>query len=115
MSSISGLITFTRRGGSALLLGMVLALALNACGGGSLLIPTQSATASPSKTSTPTPTPKPGTAFAYAFARDGQIWVAQAGKDPQQLSHLAASGQKINSLAWAPDSKHLAFEVAGSG
>jgi dipeptidyl aminopeptidase/acylaminoacyl peptidase len=115
MSSNSGHINSARRAGVALLVGIVLTLALNACGGGGTLIPGQSPTASSTVNATATPTPKPASAFAYAFARDGQVWVAQAGKEPQQLSHLAANGQKINSLAWSPDSKHLAFEVAGAG
>ncbi len=119
MSSISGFIKrcSARRARGALLLCIGLTLALSACGGGGgLYTPTQSPTASASKPGTPTPTPKPGSAFTYAFARAGQVWVAQAGKAAQQLSHLpTVSGQSISSLAWAPDNKHLAFELTGVG
>jgi hypothetical protein len=112
MSSISGLIQHSsaRRARGALLLSLFLMLALSACGGGGFLIPQHSPTASSTSTSTATATPQPGSAFAYAFARAGQVWVAQAGKSPQQLSNLpTSSSQSISSLAWSPDSKHLAF------
>ena len=86
MSSNSGPVHSTRRAGVALLLGIVLTLALNACGGGSTLIPTQSPTASSTAKATATPTPKPATAFAYAFARDGQaIVVTGAGNSRARL------------------------------
>ncbi len=118
MSSISGFIKRCpiRRARGVLLLCIGLTLALSACSGGGFYTPTQSPTASASKPGTPTPTPKPGSAFTYAFARDGQVWVAQAGKAAQQLSHLpTVSGQSISSLAWSPDNKHLAFELTGVG
>jgi hypothetical protein len=119
MSSISGLIKrcSARRAQGALLLGMALMLALSACtGNNGLLIPNQTASAAATKTSTATPTPRPGSAFAYAFARAGQLWVAQAGKAPQQLSQLpTSSAQTIDALSWSPDGKHLAFEVSGVG
>lgn len=117
MSSIPGLMQrySARRARGAFLLSLFLTLALSACGGGGFR-PLQNATGSPTSTSTTTATPQPGSAFAYAFARGGQVWVAQAGKSPQQLSNLpTSSSQSISSLAWSPDSKHLAFEVTGVG
>ncbi len=116
MSSIPGLIkrAFACRLRGVCMLSLVLTLALNACGGNTLFTPTQTSTPSPSGKSTPTP--KPGSAFAYAFARNGQVWLAQAGKTAQQLSHLPTSGgQNISALTWSPDGKHLAFEVSGVG
>jgi len=105
-----------RRARGALLLSLFLTLALSACGGGGFLTPQHSPTSSSTSTSTATATPQPGSAFAYAFARAGQVWVAQAGKSPRQLSNLpTSSSQSISSLAWSPDSKHLAFEVTGVG
>jgi hypothetical protein len=102
-----------RRMRGAALLSLLLVLSLSACG--QPLTTTQTPTVKP-PTLTPTPTPKPGSAFTYAFARDGQVWVAQAGKAAQQLSQLPdSSGTSITSLAWAPDGKHLAFERSGVG
>ena len=118
MSSISSLFKrwCARRGPGALLLTILLTLALNACGGGGFLVPNLTPTASATKTGAATPTPTAGNAFAYAFARSGQVWVAQPGKAPQQLSQLPTSSvTSINSLAWSPDGKHLAFEAAGVG
>ncbi len=111
MSSISS------RHAGVVLLSLLLMLALNACGGGGVIPINQEPTISPrGQTPTPTPTPKPGSAFTYAFARDGQVWVAQAGKSAQQLSHLPTErGNSISALAWSPDNKHLAFELDGAG
>jgi hypothetical protein len=118
MSSISGFIKrcSARRARGAFLLSIGLTLALSACSGGGLYTLNPSPTASSPQAGTPTATPQPGSAFTYAFVRNGQVWVAQAGKAAQQLSHLpTTSDQSISSLAWAPDSKHLAFEVTGAG
>ncbi len=118
MPSISGFINSARRARGAFLVSLFLLLALSACGGngGYLVNTNQSPTAASTKTSTATATPKPGNAFVYAFARDGQVWLAQASKSPQQLSQLAtSSGQTISTLAWSPDGKHLAFEISGVG
>jgi|SRR5579859_6954886 len=118
MSSIPGLLWFrsARRARGVFILSFVLALALGACGQGATANQTPSASATSTSTPTPTPTPKPGSAFSYAFARGGQVWVAQAGKTPQQLSQLPdAGGFNVSALAWSPDGKHLAFERAGVG
>jgi hypothetical protein len=116
---ISGFTHSARCARGAFLMSLFLLLALSACGGngsGYLVSTNQSPTAVPTKTGTATPTPKPGNAFAYAFVRDGQVWLAQAGKSPRQLSQLiTSSGQSISALAWSPDGKHLTFELSGSG
>ncbi len=117
MPSISHLIHVARRARGALLVSLFLILALSACGGDdqNLSPSTPSPTASPTA-STPTPTPRPGTTYSYAFARNGQVWLAQPGQAPQEISNLpASSGQSISSLAWSPDGKNLAFEVKGVG
>ncbi len=118
MSSIAGLLTLfsARRTRGIVLLSIALGLALAACGGGSNTSINQTPTGAPTtEKPSPTPTPKPGTAFRYAFARGAQIWVAQPGKQPQQISQLPDANIHVTALAWSPDGKHLAFERAGAG
>jgi Tol biopolymer transport system component len=110
-----GLMPFhsARRVHGAAVFSLLVVLALSACGQNPTAA--QTPTVKP-PTLTPTPTPKPANAFTYAFARDGQVWVAQAGKAAAPLSQLPdSSGTSITSLAWSPDSKHLAFERKGAG
>jgi Tol biopolymer transport system component len=117
MSSIFDLLrtASARRARGAVILSAVLALTLTACGQGALSS-NQTPTAGATKQKpTPTATPQPGTAFRYAFARGDEIWIAQPGKDPQQVSQLPSDGLNITDLAWSHDGKHLAFERSGAG
>ncbi len=117
MSSISDLLqtASARRARGAVILSALLVLALAACGQGTTSA-NQTPTAGATKQHpTPTATPQPGTAFRYAFARGDEIWIAQPGKAPQQVSQLPSDGLNITDLAWSPDGKHLAFERSGAG